>query len=213
MNDPYKVLGVAHDASDEDVKKAYLALARKYHPDKYTDTDLADLAAEKMKEINAAYDTIRDMRAKGNTQSSYGSGNGQQSGSYSDNTDFAYVRRLINAGDIDSAYQALEAVPHSARGAEWNFLMGCVEVRYRRFADAARHLDEACRLDPYNTEYRIGRDNLRRQTNEYGGGYRTTTDHSGCCNCCVPCDGCDCCTCLLMDSCCECCGGDLIPGC
>ena len=184
MTDPYKVLGVAHDASDEDVKKAYLALARKYHPDKYTDTDLADLAAEKMKEINAAYDAIRDMRAKGNTQSGYG-GSSQQSGSYSGNTDFAYVRRLINAGDIDGAYQALEAVPHSARGAEWNFLMGCVEVRYRRFADAARHLDEACRLDPYNTEYRIGRDNLRRQTNEYGGGYRTTTDHSGCCNCCI----------------------------
>ena len=205
MNDPYKVLGVARDASDEDVKKAYLALARKYHPDKYTDTDLADLAAEKMKEVNAAYDAIRDMRAKGSTQSSYGSSGGQQGYTNTGSTDFAYIRRLINGGDIDGACQMLEAVPPADRNAEWNFLMGCVEVRYRRFADAARHLDEACRMDPYNTEYRIGRDNLRRQTHEYGGGYRTTTSSGGCCDVCG--------TLLCMDCCCECCGGDLIPGC
>lgn len=208
MNDPYKVLGVARDASDEDIKKAYLALARKYHPDKYTDTDLADLAAEKMKEVNAAYDAIRDMRAGGNANGT-GSGAGQQNGSYggtsTGNTDFAQVRRLINAGDIDGAYQLLEAVPVSERNAEWNFLEGCVEIRYRRFADAARHLDEACRLDPYNTEYRIARDSLRRQTHEYGGGYRTTTSSGGCCDVCS--------TLLCMDCCCECCGWDLIPGC
>ena len=56
MTDPYKVLGVSPDASDEEIKKAYRALARKYHPDKYRDSDLADLASEKMKEVNAAYD-------------------------------------------------------------------------------------------------------------------------------------------------------------
>lgn len=215
MSDPYKILGVSRDASDDEIKKAYLALARKYHPDKYTDTDLADLAAEKMKEVNAAYDAIRDRRAKGTEQEPSGGTGGQQgySRTQTGSAEFAYVRRLINAGDIDGAYERLSAVAMAERDAEWNFLMGCVEVRYRRFSDAARHLDEACRMDPYNTEYRMARDGLRRQTNEYGGGYRTTTASTGCCDCCSCCNGFDCCTCLLMDSCCECCGGDLIPGC
>ena len=63
MNDPYSVLGVSPSASDEEIKKAYRELARKYHPDNYHDNPLSDLAQEKMKEINEAYDTIMRMRS------------------------------------------------------------------------------------------------------------------------------------------------------
>lgn len=55
---PYEVLGVSENASDEEIKKAYRELVKKYHPDKYVNNPLADLAAEKIKEINLAYDTI-----------------------------------------------------------------------------------------------------------------------------------------------------------
>ena len=58
MKDPYQVLGVSPSASDQEIKKAYRDLARKYHPDSYVDNPLAELAQEKMKEINEAYDTI-----------------------------------------------------------------------------------------------------------------------------------------------------------
>ena len=58
MRDPYQVLGVPSTATDEEVKKAYRDLARKYHPDNYHDNPLADLAQERMKEINEAYEAI-----------------------------------------------------------------------------------------------------------------------------------------------------------
>ena len=61
--DPYKVLGVTPQTSDDDVKRAYRELARKYHPDNYVNNPLADLAEARMKEINEAYDTIMSERS------------------------------------------------------------------------------------------------------------------------------------------------------
>ena len=63
--DPYKVLGISSDATDEEVKKAYRELSRKYHPDANANNPLKDLAEEKFKEVQAAYSQIMDMRAKG----------------------------------------------------------------------------------------------------------------------------------------------------
>ncbi|MCD8332320.1 MAG: DnaJ domain-containing protein, partial [Oscillospiraceae bacterium] len=63
MSDPYQVLGVKSDASDEEIKRAYRELARKYHPDNYQNNPLADLAEEKMKDINEAYDAIINQRS------------------------------------------------------------------------------------------------------------------------------------------------------
>ena len=60
--DPYKVLGVTPQTSDDDVKRAYRELARKYHPDNYVNNPLADLAETRMKEINEAYDMIMNER-------------------------------------------------------------------------------------------------------------------------------------------------------
>ena len=72
MGDPYTVLGVEHGASEEEVTKAYRALARKYHPDLNPNDKTAEA---KMKEINAAYQIIREGRAETQYQNSgYGSG-------------------------------------------------------------------------------------------------------------------------------------------
>ena len=82
MSDPYKVLNIAPTASDDEVKRAYRELARKYHPDNYHDNPLADLAQEKMKEINEAYEQIQRQR-KGGAASAYGArqqGNGYGGG-------------------------------------------------------------------------------------------------------------------------------------
>ena len=65
MNDPYAVLGVSSSASEEEIKRAYRDLVKKYHPDNYANNPLADLAEAKMKEVNEAYDAIMKARTQG----------------------------------------------------------------------------------------------------------------------------------------------------
>ena len=96
MTDPYKVLGVSPTATDEQVKSAYRELAKKYHPDNYVNNPLSDLAEEKMQEINQAYDAILAQRKAGQGGSTYGGGG--YTGGYGGSSQFADIRRMINAG-------------------------------------------------------------------------------------------------------------------
>jgi curved DNA-binding protein CbpA len=198
MTDPYKVLGVSQNASDDEIKKAYRELARKYHPDKYADSDLAELAAEKMKEVNAAYEEIQNLRSgKGGSRS--------QGGAYGGGARYEDIRQLINSGYIDEAERMLNSMSAAQRNAEWSFLMGCVCLRKMRFADAERFFARACNEEPSNMEYRTAYENLRRQTRGYGSGYRTSSGYSSSCDCCEQL--------ICADCLCECLGGDLISCC
>ena len=204
MKDPYMTLGVSRDATDEEIKKAYRALARKYHPDNYAGSDLADVAEEKMKEINEAYDMIGKMRAAGGTGGSYTGGSSSQgytSGNY------AEIRYRINEGRFSDAEILLDAIPASQRGAEWNFLKGCVMMQRGYYFDAQKYIETACYLDPTNMEYRQVKQRMRATASSYDSPYRTTSYGSAC-------SGTDCCTSLICADClCECCGGDLIRCC
>ena len=156
MNDPYQTLGVSENASDEEIKKAYRDLARKYHPDNYHDNPLADLAQEKMKEINAAYEEINRRRSGGNRTSggSYG-GYQQQYGQYqgrSSSSVLQQVRIAIQSGDLSRA-EALLA-NYSDHNAEWNFLRGAVCYRRGWMDEAKRYYQTACQMEPGNPEYR-----------------------------------------------------------
>ena len=211
MKDPYTILGVSRDASDEEIKKAYRALARKYHPDNYAGSNLADVAEEKMKEINEAYDAIQKMRASataGSSSSTFRTNENSYSGQgYGGTTNFANVRQLINEGRYSDAELILDAAPQSDRGAEWSFLKGCVLMQRGAFFDAQKYLETACYLDPTNMEYRQAKMQLRTHAGTYGSPYQTPAYAQGC-------SGCDMCSTLLCADClCECCGGDLIRCC
>lgn len=159
MNDPYKTLGISPDASDDEVKRAYRDLAKKYHPDNYQDNPLADLAQEKMKEINEAYDAITRARQNGGHASSGSSGYSGSSSSYSGSSsgysgggNYANIRAAINSGNLQYAQQLLDAA--TTRDAEWNFLMGSLYYRKGWLDDARSFFQRAVNMDPMNGEYR-----------------------------------------------------------
>lgn len=200
--DPYKVLGVKPTDSDDAIKEAYRKLARKYHPDKYADGDLKELAEEKMKEVNAAYEEIQKMRQGGSSNG----GNSGYNSSYNGSYNYANIRRNINTGNIGAAEAELNSINAGDRGAEWHYLMGCVLIKKGYYVDAQRMINTACNMDPSNSEYRAALDRLNMQARGYGGGYQTSQA--------AGCSGCDVCSSLLCaDCCCECMGGDLIRCC
>lgn len=203
MTDPYKVLGVSRDATDDEIKKAYRELARKYHPDNYVNNPLSDLVQEKMKEINEAYDEIQKQRGSGYG----GSGGSGRSYSGAHSSDFARIRTLINAGSFSEADITLNSIPQNERNAEWNFLKGCVLTKRGWYFDAQKYFETACYMDPSNEEYKAALNNIRGNAASYTRGYRTDAGYGNC-------SACDMCSSLICADClCECCGGDLISCC
>ena len=192
------MLGVSPDAGDDEIKRAYRDLARKYHPDNYQNNPLADLAEEKMKEINQAYDAITKGRTGGSgggytSQSySYGGSAYQQQRQSAGGNVFAQVRQAVNRNDLDGAEQLLQGVP--SRNGEWYFLMGSIAYRRGWLDEARQNYQIAVRMDPNNMEYRQALGMMQR------GGYGYQPDMAG-----TNCDAMDCCTAMMCMNCM--CGG------
>lgn len=196
MTDPYQVLGVSPNATDEQVKTAYRELARKYHPDNYADNPLADLATDKMKEINEAYDTIMAQRKDGQAASSFGQRTYQ-----SGNSQFSDIRKLINTGRIAEAQELLDGVAVASRDAEWHFLKGSIYYSRGWLDEALASFQKAHQMNPQNQEYAAAYNQLawQKQTgrptytqNPYAG----STSAGSSCDCCEVCAALYCCNCL-----------------
>ena len=192
MNDPYSVLGISPNATDDEVKQAYRRLARKYHPDNYQDNPLADLAEEKMKEINEAYEAIVRMRAGGSaTQAGTGGYQARSSGGNSSyngyrqqrgtaNPIYAQVRSAINAGDIRRAEELLVQVP--AADAEYYFLQGSIAYRKGWLDEAGANFQRAVSMEPSNVEYRQAYNMMQQGGQAYrSAGYGGGVDAMDCC--------------------------------
>ena len=196
MKNPYEVLGVSPNATDEEVKKAYRDLAKKYHPDNYTDPAMAELAGEKMKEINEAYETLKNGGASYSSESS----------DYA-RTVYVSVRSLINQQQFAEAEVMIDSISPSERGAEWYFLKGCLLTHRGWFLDAQKCFETACRLDPTNVEYRQALDALSRNASAYSNTWGNAPKNTGKANCMDSfCCAADCCTDLIcLDILCDCC--------
>lgn len=202
--DPYKVLGVNPNASDDEVKKAYRELVKKYHPDKYANSDLKDLASDKLKQINAAYDEIQRIRQNKSSGGAYGSSYNNSYGSgYSRTSSGKYqsVISRINAGDLNGAESILDSMRD--RDAEWYYLKGMILQR-RGFYDGARqNFYTACNMDPSNMRYRqayASVNNAGGYQDFYGRGSGYNSQGSDC-GCCELCAGLMCIDCLCGRGC------------
>ena len=209
------MLGGAPSASDDEIKKAYRDLTRKYHPDANVDNPLADLAEEKFKEVQEAYDTIMHERSSGSSGSySYGGSSSGSSGSYSyggsSSQGGAPDPRLqaavnyINSRRFREALNTLDQIPE--RSAMWYYLSGCANAGLGNNVLARDHAAQAVNMEPNNLQYRqllnqLDFSSRRYQSSPYGAGYGAGGTSCG--------TGNMCCDLSIADQLCECMGGDL----
>ena len=195
VQDPYKVLGVSPDASDEEVKKAYRDLTKKYHPDLNPGDEKA---AEKMHEVNAAYDAIKNGTAQQGYGSSgaayqqyagedpfgwagfggwYGSTGPQQHYRQEERSEYTAARNFIRNGLYREALNALSGVPSTERDGRWYYLCAVANMYLGNKIAALEHAKRAASIDPGNEEYQrlvqqlqAGGDFYRGYQQEYTGG-------------------------------------------
>jgi molecular chaperone DnaJ len=209
MTDPWKVLGVRQGSSDDEVKKAYRNLVKKYHPDRFQDTAAKELANEKLKEINEAYEAITSGGVRGGQSGggSAGFGDFTASGSQA----FRQVRTNLQMRRVDEAERILDQM--SERNAEWHFLRGVCYSYRGWYAMARENIAQAVNLEPANAEYQTALaqlDNSGQGFQQYGSPFgRNRGGVAG-----TGMSTCDMCTCAICsDCCCESMGGDCIPCC
>lgn len=198
-SDPYKVLGVSPNASDDEIQKAYRRLVKKYHPDVNPGDENAE---KKMREINAAYDQIRNIREGkasysgqngnpyGNPYGNAGNGGGGYYGGFSwedifgsgfggfsqqqeATTELTAARNYINAGHYREALNVLNSVDSSQRNARWYYFHALANYGIGNRIEAMSDAEQAVRMEPDNFEYK---QLLSRMKNggatyqQYGGG-------------------------------------------
>jgi molecular chaperone DnaJ len=203
MNNPWKTLGVREGASDDEIKQAYRALAKKYHPDRYANSPMKAQAEKKMQEINEAYDYLTKQKDNGASWSS--NSDGRRTAPGGDPQSFVYIRQMMQTGNYTRAENLLDNM--QIRSAEWYYLRGVLYMRRGWYAQGKSCLDQAVSMDPDNLEYRQAYEQVTHTTQQYR---RASYGQPGAgqTDCCSMCGWLYC-----ADCCCESCGGDCIPCC
>ncbi len=219
MLDPYRTLGVSRNASDDEIKKAYRTLSRKYHPDSNINNPNKEMAEAKFKEIQQAYQQIMKERTRGYSDSDFtgeqtsgdpfggfwGFGTwGQQRTRQTTDSDPELIRlnaamNYINNGYYQEALRTLSDIPN--RSARWYYLSAIANLGIRNNMTALEHAKMAQHLEPGNPEYQ----RLVYQIQSGGAWYQTQKDPYGT----NPFEGNNLCLrlCMLQLACNVCCGG------
>ena len=182
MSNPYQVLGVSPSASDDEIKKAYRNLSRKYHPDANVNNPNKAEAEEKFKEVQQAYDQIMKEKQQGNSYGGrYGYNSSNQSGSsyryggnrsYSggeESTQMQAAANYIANRCYAEALNVLNGIPFAERSARWYYYSAMANQGAGNNIVAKQHASRAVEMEPSNFEYRQFQQHL-----EYGGTWYTS---------------------------------------
>lgn len=177
MRDPYEVLGISRSATEEEIKKAYKALSRKYHPDANINNPHKEDAEEKFKEIQQAYQQIMKERTKGysyqqdRSGGAYGNAGGYGGfGGFGDFGGFGGAYRdtgtgyeedghlraagnYVRNGYYKEARNVLDGMEESARGARWYYYSALAHAGLGNQVSALEHARRAQALEPDNRDY------------------------------------------------------------
>lgn len=171
MRDPYQVLGVPRNATEEEIKKAYKGLSRKYHPDANINNPNKDAAEEKFKEIQQAYQQIMKERTEGYSYqsgpsgSSYG-GNGHGYGGfggfggfgnsttgYEEDGHLRAAGNYVRSGYYKEARTVLDSMVETARNARWYYYSALAHSGLGNQVAALEHAKRAASMEPNNADY------------------------------------------------------------
>lgn len=194
MTDPYRVLGVSRNASDDEIKRAYRTLSRKYHPDANINNPNKAQAEEKFKEVQQAYDQIMKEKQQGSTYDGFGYGGSGETwgswgpwgeyqndyggqggyggqGSYQDESseplEMRAAANYLANRHYREALNALNGIAESERGARWYYYSAVAHQGLGNLVTAREHAARAVALEPSNLQYRQFQQHLEYDDNWY----------------------------------------------
>lgn len=161
MGNPYDILGVSLGATDEEIKKAYRNLSRKYHPDANINSPNQEAAEEKFKQVQQAYDQIMKQKQQGYTYGNYG-GYGNSSKTYGtygnyqseESIEMQAAANYIANHRFKEALNVLDGISLQLRNARWYYFSALANIGIGNNMTAKEHAQQAVELEPSNMEYR-----------------------------------------------------------
>ena len=149
IEDPYKILGISRDATDDEIKRAYRRLAKQYHPDLNPGDPVA---AKKMQQVNAAYEQIKNPEK---TQKGYDPFGGYRQAGWEQNTSGSQYRQAAYQYIRFRRYrEALNALEEDRdRNAQWYYLSALAHHGLGNQVTAMEHIRRAVSMEPDNRVY------------------------------------------------------------
>ena len=155
--DPYRILGVTYDATDDDIKKAYRMLSRKYHPDANINNPNKAQAEEKFKQVQEAYNIIMNQRQNKSNGYGYSYSNrasGAPEGDSAVDVELRAAANYIRSGYYREAENALSSIDTGMRNGTWYYLSAVCAMGRGESDSAKNYINQAVAIEPGNFQFR-----------------------------------------------------------